>query len=217
MAYWRSLLIMAIQFKTSGTILFASAGSIAMGSDCCCDTPEYSEIDCQYCEEGKTPLNWTAVFSEIIVCTDCHKHDLGFGWRRVLNLSPSPNGVIVLLQTEDPCIWEKTENLSGGYRLYANDSCDGDFGTWNFTTRTTTFRIGPAGASIVSNYKAFLNQGTPELISQEIFFNRSMTYTTCGSTIADTNDESGPCGSGGLAEDNWDFGHSGSVSISPGP
>ncbi len=55
------LLLAAVQFKTSGTVLFGPTSNVAMDPDCCC-----GGVACVECNASTSPTSWQVEFDGVV-------------------------------------------------------------------------------------------------------------------------------------------------------
>ena len=100
---------------------------------CCCDLDiVYSENDCNKCDLGTTPLQWSVTLSGIELCIGCNdKPGSGKDWE--MFLTHDPNGTYVLTQTGNNCGW-----------AYQEDVYEDAFWSWGSTDGSCTGSHGAA-------------------------------------------------------------------------
>jgi len=138
-----------VQVAWDTSALKVQSDSGGLGKTCieCCSTIEYSETDCEYCTEGKTPLHLTVTTSGITDCTGvcCYYSSVWSVKYRESTLNTEnypPNGTWQLTQDgTNPCLWHCTKANYMGYDTWTNGSCSGSPGHSYETTYPLTILV----------------------------------------------------------------------------
>ncbi len=124
--------------------------------DCCCI--EYGD-DCQFCDAGLTPKYFTATLSGInagvhVGCLTCVVEG---GTARSFDSSVvTIDGVHLLTQTANPCIWEVTGVGAWSHTKWNNTDCTNKVADWSGTCTITLERT-EAGWELTISANGFEN------------------------------------------------------------